>query len=228
MPKRRKNNKNHKISLDLDIIKSDEENHIESIIESVDILRKKLAPAFEISNIMGPYFESIKKANELIINNMGSALKAVSLAEAMRKSVDQSMGSFLETIKPLSMSLPAEQNLVIYSPEKRRNMTEMIDWKEIDKRHAEEDEIRKLQLIKLRKELNLDVALPKFESTLSKLYFMGKEIDIPKNTNQNDLCNNIFKDMAAMRQVWQWDEMLDKWDFLDTEKSSWRKVYGAA
>lgn len=61
--------------------------------------------------------------------------------------------------------------------------------------------------------------------------FLGKEIVIPSDTNQESLCKVLFKDKKSMCKVWDWDEMLEKWGDEYTgayEKRDWRKVYDAA
>lgn len=59
------------------------------------------------------------------------------------------------------------------------------------------------------------------------IYFLGTLIKIPEDTNQEYLCNIIFKDLIAMQKIWSWDEVLEEWNVV-IEKEDWRKVYEAA
>lgn len=73
---------------------------------------------------------------------------------------------------------------------------------------------------------------PKFQITFDqrtgKITLQDKEVSIPKNTDQFDLCNTIFEDQQSKEKEWSWDEMLEKWGSNYDDKDAWRKVYNAA
>lgn len=107
-----------------------------------------------------------------------------------------------------------------------------IDLSHIYKKQGEEAEIRRLTLENLRSDKSQQFENPKFDPARSILKFADKEILIDKtaDSNQHSFCKTLFKDMTSMRQIWNWDEMLESWgdDPDGFNKQSWRKVYNAA
>ncbi len=95
----------------------------------------------------------------------------------------------------------------------------------------EEAEIRRLMLEQLKSQ-KPEFDSPDFDAGRSILKFAGKEvvIDKAKANRQHLLCKSIFKNMASMRKVWSWDELVEDWG--DSKKiygkNGWRKVYGPA
>ena len=61
------------------------------------------------------------------------------------------------------------------------------------------------------------------------LHFMGEEILIPPDTNQDDLCKVVFANKESVTREWSWDEILEKWgeEYGSYTRKDWRKVYEA-
>lgn len=74
---------------------------------------------------------------------------------------------------------------------------------------------------------NLPKTQASFDPILSKINLSGNTVPIPKNTDQFDLCNAIFKNSSSKQKEWSFDEMFEEWG-SNFELSQWRKVYNAA
>lgn len=94
-------------------------------------------------------------------------------------------------------------------------------------KEAEETEIRRLTLEKLRKEQSSVEENPNYNLTSSQITFTNQIIQIPADTDQDALCRILLKDGASMKKVWPMDELQE--EVLGTfDSSNWRKVYNAA
>ncbi|HSW96410.1 MAG TPA: hypothetical protein VLF89_01140 [Candidatus Saccharimonadales bacterium] len=67
-----------------------------------------------------------------------------------------------------------------------------------------------------------------FNIKTSKLEVMGKFITIPRNTDQFELCNAIFKNPQSKSREWLNSEFLTEWGGGYEQKDAWRKAYNAA
>jgi hypothetical protein len=69
---------------------------------------------------------------------------------------------------------------------------------------------------------------PRFDQAGCTVVFAGVEIPIPKNSDQELLCQTLLKGKASRSREWSWDEVLESWGETDYEKGKWRRVYNAA
>lgn len=104
-------------------------------------------------------------------------------------------------------------------------ITESMNWKA--EKEAEEAEVRRLQLLKLRRELYPDKSLPRYDPVDCIIRFLGKVITIPQNTNQEMLCKVVLRNRQSMAKKWSWDEIVEAWH-EEAENYTARKVYTAA
>lgn len=87
-------------------------------------------------------------------------------------------------------------------------IAEDMRWKA--EKEAEEKEIRRLQLLKFRRELYPDKSLPRYDPVDCKIRFYGKTISIPANTNQEMLCKVVLRNRQSVARKWSWDELQRK------------------
>lgn len=103
-----------------------------------------------------------------------------------------------------------------------------LDLSHIEQKNMEEAEIRQLQLEYYKRQLALNqIELPEYDPEACVVSFMGKDIQIPKDSKQSDLCRIILEDVVAMKKRWQWDEIAEQWE-RDFDESYSKKVYTAA
>lgn len=76
-------------------------------------------------------------------------------------------------------------------------------------------------------EQNAKLVAPHFYPDNCEIIFANKRINIPRNTNQAQLCNALF---SEPEKEWDWSEMLEAWGYDETayKKDDWRKVYNTA
>jgi len=227
------NQSENKITLDLDAIKQSEVEHSRTIGESLEAIGRSVQPFINMQNTVASSFQSLIKVNDVIANSLVSTIKAVNYAVKMREMVDGSIKKFADATKMIEspkLKLPDEPfyyNPIIPDIVPQRSLVDMIDWDEFYERKAEEDELRKLQLIKLRKELGLETSPPSFDVNRSTLEFMKKEIEIPRDTDQFYLCQEIFKDHKSIRKIWSNDEMMNAWGCRNFDNADLLRVYRA-
>jgi len=100
-------------------------------------------------------------------------------------------------------------------------------------REEQEAEMRRLeiQLLKqkiLEQQVKLNTKqIPQYDPNIDTLFFMGKKIQIPPNTNQERICRIIFKNTNNMKRLWSRDELVEKWG-ENPDMIGWRVVYNAA
>lgn len=194
------------------------------LIESISIPRAKSIT----KDFVKPYEASLKQfANlsnkfELDTSAMETDLRRVAEEKAeLAKSlqpVAELIKQFVEQIKQIKQ--PETAGSYIGGDIKRKA-----------KKQAEEAEIRRLLLEKLKKEVVFEVNSgrqePSYNPDLSEITFLGKTIPIPPNTDQDDLCRVILQDGKSMSKIWHCDKMLEKWGGNYEGKTRWRKVYSA-
>lgn len=99
-----------------------------------------------------------------------------------------------------------------------------VDTTELEQKWADEVEIRKLQLQKLRQNVNANLNPIVYNLTNSTISFRGKDIPIPPNTNEEALCKVLFTSKNSMKRLWSWDEIVEKWGD-DVKDRNQKEVY---
>lgn len=99
--------------------------------------------------------------------------------------------------------------------------------REIEK-EAREAYLNELHIQLLEQQLNLikSVHTPQYDITTGVITFMGKEINIPLNTNLEMVCRVVLKNLVNMRRKWSWDEIVEVNREI-TENFTPRKIYTA-
>lgn len=69
---------------------------------------------------------------------------------------------------------------------------------------------------------------PFFDPAKYSICFKGREIPIPRDSDQEGVCKVVLKDKFSMSKEWIWDEIFEKWGDDDPEPALWRKIYNAA
>ncbi len=69
---------------------------------------------------------------------------------------------------------------------------------------------------------------PFFDPVKCSIFFRGKEIPIPRDSNQSGICEVVFKNKTSVNKLWNWDEIVEAWGDTDPEAHHWRRVYNAA
>ncbi len=99
----------------------------------------------------------------------------------------------------------------------------------------QENTLMNLQITALREELEeknkallerQKKKLPKYESNSPAIIVENTPIILTSDSNENKLCQVLFKDVKSMRKLWSWDEVIEGWS-EDPENYSPRTIYGA-
>jgi hypothetical protein len=103
-----------------------------------------------------------------------------------------------------------------------------IDVSSFEK-EKEEAYLRRLLMEHFEKqnEFNNNNQILQYDWKIGIIFFLGKKIRIPLNTNQEKICRVIFKNMANMKRLWSRDEIVEKWGD-NPDMINWRVVYNAA
>lgn len=76
---------------------------------------------------------------------------------------------------------------------------------------------------------NAKLVAPNFDLNNCEIIFANKRIEIPKNTNQAELCKSLFSEKDNLDREWDWSEILEDWGETEPDpEKDWRKVYMAA
>lgn len=79
----------------------------------------------------------------------------------------------------------------------------------------------------LEGETQAKVSKPSYKS--GKLFFMDKDIYIPSNSLEDELCKVLFKNLQTMQIEWNWDQIVEAWgELIDYNHPQWRKIYSAS
>ncbi|HRN69731.1 MAG TPA: hypothetical protein PLS49_00975 [Candidatus Woesebacteria bacterium] len=99
----------------------------------------------------------------------------------------------------------------------------------------QENTLMNLQITALREELEeknkallerQKKKLPKYESNIPAIVVENTVIILSSDSNENKLCQVLFKDVKSMRKLWSWDEIIEKWS-EDPENYSSKTIYMA-
>lgn len=104
---------------------------------------------------------------------------------------------------------------------------EMPDLSHLEEQRARESYLRELQIAALEKDMEERNLIPKYHFDTGIIDFMGEEIEIPLDTNQEMICRVVLKNNNSMRRKWSWDEILEA-HREDIYKAFKQKAYRAA
>lgn len=99
----------------------------------------------------------------------------------------------------------------------------------------QENALMNLQITSLKEELEekkkallerQKKKLPKYESNIQAIIVENTAIVLASDSNENKLCQVIFKDLKSLRKIWSWDEIVEKWS-EDPENYSPKTIYMA-
>lgn len=85
-----------------------------------------------------------------------------------------------------------------------------------------------LQIEVLEQQLNIykGMLAPQYDINTGVISFLGKQIEIPLNTNLEMVCRIVLKNVSTMKKKWSWDEIVEKYrDRRDNYKA--RQIYNA-
>ena len=85
-----------------------------------------------------------------------------------------------------------------------------------------------LQIQILEQQLNIvkGMQTPQYDISTGIITFMGKQIEIPLNTNMEMICRLVLKNVVNMRRKWSWDEIVEQ-NRESLEQFTSRKIYTA-
>ncbi len=85
-----------------------------------------------------------------------------------------------------------------------------------------------LQIKILEQQLNIvkGMQTPQYDISTGIITFMGKQIEIPLNTNMEMICRIVLKNVANMKHKWSWDEIVEQ-NRESIERFTSRKIYTA-
>lgn len=83
------------------------------------------------------------------------------------------------------------------------------DW-EVEKENREAY-MTELQIQILEQQLNLVKGMqsPRYDQNTGIITFMGKQVEIPLNTNLEMVCRIVLKNNSNMKRKWSWDEIIE-------------------
>lgn len=86
---------------------------------------------------------------------------------------------------------------------------EALDW--IGEQNEKKAYLAELQIKQLEEQLAIskNSQFPKYDISTGVISFLGKEIDIPLNTNLEMICRIVLKNIANMKRKWTWDEIVE-------------------
>lgn len=68
---------------------------------------------------------------------------------------------------------------------------------------------------------------PEYDIKGRKIVFAGVNIGIPYNSDQELLCQTLFKNKLSRNREWSWDEVIEGWGDEISGQNQWRRVYNA-
>lgn len=88
--------------------------------------------------------------------------------------------------------------------------------------------LTELHIKLLEQQLNLvkSVQTPQYEINTGIITFMGKQIEIPLNTNMEMVCRIVLKNAANMKRKWSWDTIVEE-NRENIDAFTSRKIYTA-
>ena len=84
-----------------------------------------------------------------------------------------------------------------------------------------------IQLLEAQLAIAKGTQTPQYDINTGIIKFMGKEIEIPLNTNLEMVARVVLKNVNNMKRKWSWDEIVEE-NREDTELFDDRKIYIAA
>lgn len=188
-------------------------------------------PAEEGAVILEPFV----KANQERFKGVVEAVQASSkLAESIRSVVNFPLLDFVKNIQlPDTSALtnmmrdPYEgMNLSGLAMRDNSVVVRKTAW-EIKKEQREAYRTE-LEIKKLEADLNLVRAMqtPEYDAATGIITFIGKHIQIPLDSNLEDVCRVVLKNVKTMKTRWSWDEVFED-DNLESNKANKMKMYTA-
>lgn len=96
------------------------------------------------------------------------------------------------------------------------------------KKEAREAYMTELQIEILEKQLNLykGILTPQYDQNTGIITFLGKQIEIPLNTNLEMVCRIVLKNTTNMKHKWSWDEIVET-NRENVDLYNYRQIYTA-
>lgn len=188
-------------------------------------------PAEEGAVILEPFV----RANQERLKGVVEAVQASSrLAESIRSAINFPLLDFVKNIQIPDMSALMELRRdplegIDISAIARRDKTVVVQKTAWEIKKEEREAYRtELEIQKLETDLNLARAMqtPEYDVTTGIITFIGKHIQIPLDSNLEDVCRVVLKNVKTMKTRWSWDQVFED-DNLETKKANKMKMYTA-
>jgi len=181
---------------------------------------RTLAPE-EQKKIIAPIIEANQKQFADLAKSISSAVGIVKGAS-----------SFTSYFQNLADSFKLPDMSGLYDPISRLPQTYVMpvgksDWEiEQEQKQAYLTDLH-IQLLEAQLAIAKGAQTPQYDISTGIIKFMGKEIEIPLNTNLEMVARIVLKNVENMKRKWSWDEIVEE-NREDSSLYDDRKIYIAA
>ncbi|MBI2596361.1 hypothetical protein HYW46_06530 [Candidatus Daviesbacteria bacterium] len=207
-------------------------NKIKSSDTKITIGQLSKLTAEERTKVLEPIVKANAEQFTKIASAIGEASNFAKTISSIASSFRLPMIDMLENIKlPELPQIPD-----VYSSIDTKGMSfERYDppvvikkskW-EIEK-EAREAYRTELQIQVLEQQLNLykGMLAPQYDINTGTITFLGKQIQIPLNTNLEMICRIVLKNLTNMKRKWSWEEIIEE-NRESTDNFTSRQIYTA-